>query len=81
MDFRKTTSHCTTTEFNTLCRFWAEAFSISGPEALIILILARAVLRCEIVEEFISKRLDVNPSFVMTHWKRLERRGFLAPRP
>ena len=81
MDFRKTASRCTTTEFDTLCRFWADAFGILGPEWMIILVLAEAGQGAELSEEIISKRLDVNPSVVMTHSKRLERRGFVARRP
>ena len=57
MDFRKTASRCTTTEFDTLCRFWADAFGILGPEWMIILVLAEAGQGAELSEEIISKRL------------------------
>ena len=78
MDSRKPVSSCTPRDFDTLCQFWAE--TIIGPEWMIIFVLAEAGQGAELPEEIISQELNVHPSFVTAHSKRLEKLGFVGRR-
>jgi MarR family transcriptional regulator, organic hydroperoxide resistance regulator len=80
VDSRKPVSSCTPIDFDTLCQFWADTFGIIGPEWMIIFVLAEAGQGAELPEEIISQELNVHPSFVTTHSKRLEKLGFVGRR-
>jgi len=77
---RKPVSSCTPRDFDILCQFWADTFGIIGPEWMIIFVLAEAGQSAELSEEIISQELNVHPSFVTTHSRRLEKQGFVGRR-
>jgi DNA-binding MarR family transcriptional regulator len=57
-------------------RFWAAAFSITGPEWMIILALADAKAFTISIQS-ISRMLKVDQSFVRSHGRGLERKGYV----
>ena len=60
--------------------FGLTPLAIIGPEWMIVFVLAEAGQGAELPEEIISQELNVHPSFVTTHSKRLEKLGFVGRR-
>lgn len=57
--------------------FWAEALGISGPQWMILLALADLDQGEGVPVKVVSKMLHVDPSFVTTQSKMLEKKGFM----
>jgi MarR family transcriptional regulator, organic hydroperoxide resistance regulator len=57
--------------------FWAKALGISGPQWMILMALADLDDKDGIPVNVVSKKLHVDPSFVTTQSKMLEKKGFL----
>jgi DNA-binding MarR family transcriptional regulator len=64
-----------------LRQFWARALGISGPQWMILMALADLDKEDGVPVNVVSKMLHVDPSFVTTQSKLLERGGFLRRRP
>jgi len=60
-----------------LRQFWARALGITGPQWMIVMALADLDEEDGVPVNVISKMLHVDPSFVTTQSKLLEKRGFL----
>ena len=60
-----------------LRQFWAKALGISGPQWMILMALADLDKDDGIAVNVVSKLLHVDPSFVTTQSKLLEKKGFL----
>src|ERR1700730_10000561 len=61
--------------------FWAKALGISGPQWKIIVALADLDKGEGVPVNAVSKMLHVDPSFVTTQSKLLEKKGFVRRRP
>ena len=57
--------------------FWAKALGISGPQWMILMALADLDDKDGVPVNVVSKKLHVDPSFVTTQSKLLEKKGFL----
>jgi DNA-binding MarR family transcriptional regulator len=57
--------------------FWAKAFGISGPQWMILTALADLDRGEGVPVNVVSKMLYVDPSFVTTQSKMLEKKGFM----
>jgi DNA-binding MarR family transcriptional regulator len=57
--------------------FWAKALGISGPQWMILMALADLDDKGGVPVNVVSKKLHVDPSFVTTQSKLLEKKGFL----
>jgi DNA-binding MarR family transcriptional regulator len=57
--------------------FWAKALGISGPQWMILMALADLDDKDGVPVNVVSKKLHVDPSFVTTQSKMLEKKGFL----
>jgi MarR family transcriptional regulator, organic hydroperoxide resistance regulator len=57
--------------------FWAKAFGISGPQWMILTALADLDCGEGVPVNVVSKMLYVDPSFVTTQSKMLEKKGFM----
>jgi MarR family transcriptional regulator, organic hydroperoxide resistance regulator len=57
--------------------FWAKALGISGPQWMILLALADLDQGEGVPVKVVSKMLHVDPSFVTTQSKLLEKKGFM----
>jgi len=57
--------------------FWARALGISGPQWMILMALADLDEKDGVPVNVVSKKLHVDPSFVTTQSKLLEKKGFL----
>jgi DNA-binding MarR family transcriptional regulator len=64
-----------------LRQFWARALGISGPQWMILMALADLDEEDGVPVNVVSKMLHVDPSFVTTQSKLLEKGGFLRRRP
>lgn len=64
-----------------LRQFWARALGISGPQWMILMALADLDKDDGVPVNVVSKMLHVDPSFVTTQSKLLEKGGFLRRRP
>lgn len=64
-----------------LRQFWARALGISGPQWMILMALADLDKADGVPVNVVSKMLHVDPSFVTTQSKLLEKKGFLRRRP
>lgn len=60
-----------------LRQFWAKALGISGPQWMILMALADLDKEDGVPVNVVSKMLHVDPSFVTTQSKLLEKKGFL----
>jgi len=60
--------------------FWAKALGISGPQWMILAALADLDEKDGVAVNVVSKKLHVDPSFVTTQSKLLEKKGFLRRR-
>ena len=63
-----------------LRQFWARALGISGPQWMILMALADLAKEDGVPVNVVSKMLHVDPSFVTTQSKLLEKGGFLRRR-
>ena len=63
-----------------LRQFWARALGISGPQWMILMALADLDKEDGVPVNVVSKMLHVDPSFVTTQSKLLEKAGFLRRR-
>ena len=61
--------------------FWAKALGISGPQWMIIVALADLDKGEGVPVNNVSKMLHVDPSFVTTQSKLLEKKGFVRRKP
>lgn len=61
--------------------FWAKALGISGPQWMILMALADLDDKDGVPVNVVSKKLHVDPSFVTTQSKMLEKKGFLRRKP
>ncbi len=66
--------------FEELRHFWAKTLGISGPQWMILMALADLDERDGVPVNVVSKKLHVDPSFVTTQSKLLEKKGFLRRR-
>ena len=57
--------------------FWARALGISGPQWMILMALADLDQGDGVSVKIVSKMLHVDPSFVTTQSKMLEKKGFM----
>jgi DNA-binding MarR family transcriptional regulator len=57
--------------------FWAKALGISGPQWMILMALADLDDKDGVPVNVVSKKLHVDPSFVTTQSKMLEKKGFM----
>lgn len=64
-----------------LRHFWAQALGISGPQWMILMALADLDEDQGVPVNVVSKMLHVDPSFVTTQSKLLEKKGFLRRKP
>jgi DNA-binding MarR family transcriptional regulator len=60
--------------------FWAKALGISGPQWMILMALADLDQGEGVSVKVVSKMLHVDPSFVTTQSKMLEKKGFMRRR-
>jgi len=60
-----------------LRQFWARTLGISGPQWMIVMALADLDKEDGVPVNVVSKMLHVDPSFVTTQSKLLEKKGFL----
>ena len=58
-------------------QFWAKALGISGPQWMILMALADLDQGEGVPVKVVSKMLHVDPSFVTTQSKMLEKKGFM----
>jgi DNA-binding MarR family transcriptional regulator len=61
--------------------FWAKALGISGPQWMILMALVDLDEADGVPVNVVSKMLHVDPSFVTTQSKLLEKKGFLRRKP
>jgi MarR family transcriptional regulator, organic hydroperoxide resistance regulator len=61
--------------------FWAKALSISGPQWMMVVALADLDKGEGVPVNAVSKMLHVDPSFVTTQSKLLEKKGFIRRKP
>jgi MarR family transcriptional regulator, organic hydroperoxide resistance regulator len=64
-----------------LRHFWAKRLGISGPQWMIIVALADLDQGDGVPVNAVSKMLHVDPSFVTTQSKLLEKKGFIRRKP
>jgi DNA-binding MarR family transcriptional regulator len=64
-----------------LRQFWARALGISGPQWMILMALSDLDKDDGVAVNVVSKLLHVDPSFVTTQSKLLEKKGFLRRKP
>jgi DNA-binding MarR family transcriptional regulator len=64
-----------------LRHFWAKTLGISGPQWMIIVALADLDHGDGVPVNAVSKMLHVDPSFVTTQSKLLEKKGFIRRKP
>ncbi len=64
-----------------LRQFWAKALGISGPQWMIVMALSDLDKDDGVPVNVVSKLLHVDPSFVTTQSKLLEKKGFLRRKP
>src|SRR5215831_1823263 len=64
-----------------LRQFWARALGISGPQWMILMALADLDKEDGVPVNVVSKMLHVDPSFVTTQSKLLEKKGLLRRKP
>jgi DNA-binding MarR family transcriptional regulator len=64
-----------------LRQFWAKALGISGPQWMILMALADLDKEDGVPVNVVSKMLHVDPSFVTTQSKLLEKKGLLRRKP
>lgn len=64
-----------------LRQFWAKAIGISGPQWMILMAISDLDKDDGVPVNAVSKRLHVDPSFVTTQSKLLEKRGLLRRKP
>jgi MarR family transcriptional regulator, organic hydroperoxide resistance regulator len=64
-----------------LRRFWAKALGISGPQWMILMALSDLDKDDGVPVNVVSKMLHVDPSFVTTQSKLLEKKGLLRRKP
>jgi MarR family transcriptional regulator, organic hydroperoxide resistance regulator len=57
--------------------FWAKALGVSGPQWMILMALADLDQGEGVAVKVVSKMLHVDPSFVTTQSKMLEKKGFM----
>jgi DNA-binding MarR family transcriptional regulator len=57
--------------------FWAKALGVSGPQWMILMALADLDQGAGVPVKVVSKMLHVDPSFVTTQSKMLEKKGFM----
>ena len=62
-------------------QFWAKTLGISGPQWMIIVALADLDKGDGVPVNNVSKMLHVDPSFVTTQSKLLEKKGFVRRKP
>jgi len=61
--------------------FWAKALGVSGPQWMILMALADLDQGEGVPVKVVSKMLHVDPSFVTTQSKMLEKKGFIRRKP
>ena len=61
--------------------FWAEALSISGPQWMILMALVDLDKEDGVPVNVVSNKLHVDPSFITTQSKLLEKKGLLRRKP
>jgi DNA-binding MarR family transcriptional regulator len=61
--------------------FWAKALGVSGPQWMILMALADLDQGEGVPVKVVSKMLYVDPSFVTTQSKMLEKKGFMRRKP
>ncbi|NPU13737.1 MarR family transcriptional regulator [Bradyrhizobium sp. 83012] len=61
--------------------FWAKRIGISGPQWMILMAIAELDRGEGVAVNAAAKRLHVDPSFVTTQSKLLEKKGFMLRRP
>lgn len=61
--------------------FWAKTLGITGPQWLILMALAELDQGQGVAVKVVSARLHVDPSFITTQSKILEKKGFMRRRP
>ena len=64
-----------------LRHFWAKTLGISGPQWMIIVALSDLDRGDGVPVNAVSKMLHVDPSFVTTQSKLLEKKGFVRRKP
>lgn len=64
-----------------LRQFWARTLGISGPQWMIVMALSDLDEGNGVPVNVVSKMLHVDPSFVTTQSKLLEKKGFLRRKP
>src|SRR6267143_4893468 len=64
-----------------LRNFWAKALGVSGPQWMILMALADLDQGEGVSVKAVSKMLHVDPSFVTTQSKMLEKKGFMRRKP
>jgi DNA-binding MarR family transcriptional regulator len=64
-----------------LRHFWAKTLGISGPQWMIVVALADLDQGDGVPVNAVSKMLHVDPSFVTTQSKLLEKKGFIRRKP
>jgi DNA-binding MarR family transcriptional regulator len=70
-----------TVHIEEIRQFWAKTLGISGPQWMIITALADADKGDGVPVNAVSKMLHVDPSFVTTQSKLLEKKGFVRRKP
>lgn len=70
-----------TAHLDALCRFRAKALDISGPQWTILMALSHLDDGDGVPVNVVSKLLHVDPSFVTTQSKLLEKRGLVRRKP
>jgi MarR family transcriptional regulator, organic hydroperoxide resistance regulator len=63
--------------FDEIRQYWARALGISGPQWMILMALADLDQGDGVSVKAVSKMLHVDPSFVTTQSKMLEKKGFM----
>jgi DNA-binding MarR family transcriptional regulator len=66
--------------FRELRHFWAKAIGVSGPQWMILMALADLDRGEGVPANVVSEKLHVDPSFVTTQSKMLEKKGFMRRR-
>jgi len=61
--------------------FWAKALSISGPQWMILMALVDLDKEDGVPVNVVSNKLHVDPSFITTQSKLLEKKGLLRRKP
>jgi DNA-binding MarR family transcriptional regulator len=64
-----------------LRQFWARAIGISGPQWMILMAISDLDQDDGVAVNVVSKQLHVDPSFVTTQSKLLEKKGLLRRKP